>query len=59
MDAVFADEETYEHVKNSDVLNLKSMAKVYNVDPSRVITCRFYDPALAFKFTIPRPQVQS
>jgi hypothetical protein len=56
-DIMFAAGAPYEHVKRSGVLNRELFAKLYAVRPDEVqaFTC---DHALAFKFSIPRPQVQ-
>ena len=56
---MFLNEEEYLWVKQSGILNIATLSKLYNTDPKKVQTCMFFDPALAFKFTIPRPMVQA
>lgn len=53
-DILFSDETTYLQVKNCGVLTPEYVANLYKVNPSEFITFMFYDPALAFKFTLPR-----
>jgi hypothetical protein len=56
-DVMFAGAAPYEHVKRSGVLTAAAVAALYGVqeDQVRAFTC---DHALAFKFSIPRPQGQ-
>jgi hypothetical protein len=56
-DIMFADQVSYERVKNSGVLTQASFAKLYGCPEEKV---RFFqcDNALAFKFSIPRPLTQ-
>ena len=56
-DIMFADQASYDRVKNSGVLKQASFAKLYGCPEERV---RFFqcDNALAFKFSIPRPLTQ-
>ncbi|KAF2160626.1 hypothetical protein M409DRAFT_29014 [Zasmidium cellare ATCC 36951] len=57
-DIFFNERPEYEWVKNSGLLNPANLSKFYNLDPKKVVTCIFNEPAIAFKFTIPRPVVQ-
>ena len=56
-DIMFADQASYDRVKNSGVLTQASFAKLYGCPEEKV---RFFqcDPALALKFSIPRPLTQ-
>ena len=56
-DIMFADQESYDRVKNSGVLTQASFAKLYRCPEEKV---RFFqcENALAFKFSIPRPRTQ-
>jgi uncharacterized protein DUF4387 len=56
-DIMFADQASYDRVKNSGVLKQASFAKLYGCPEEKV---RFFqcDNALAFKFSIPRPLTQ-
>ncbi len=55
---MFTDDEEYEWVKKSGVLNIKTFSASYDIDPKDVITCMWFEPAKAFKLTIPRVRVQ-
>jgi hypothetical protein len=56
-DIIFAAAEPYERVKRAGVLTPELFADLYGVssDEVQAFAC---DPALAFKFSIPRPHVQ-
>ena len=58
-DVMFTNEEEYRWVQQSGVLNKKTLAGFFNTPVDKVQTCMFFDPARAFKFTIPRPHVQA
>ncbi len=53
-DILFRDQETYAKVKSSGVLSGSAVAKLYNVPESDVVASLWWDPAMAFKATIPR-----
>ena len=53
-DVMFSDLQRYEHVKKSGVLTRELICKLYSIDPSDIVTFMFFDPALAFKFTLRR-----
>ena len=55
---MFTNDEEYEWVKQSGVFNLKTLSRLYSTKPEDVQTCMFFDPAKAFKFTIPLPRMQ-
>jgi len=52
-DIIFEDERTYLRVKNSGVLNVPLMARIFGVEESKVHLVH-YDPAYAIKVTVPR-----
>lgn len=53
-DIMFPDDETYNRVKNSNRLSGSVVAKLYNIPESDIIAALWWDPARAFKATIPR-----
>ncbi|KAH0842906.1 hypothetical protein AYO21_03374 [Fonsecaea monophora] len=53
-DIMFRDEEVYQRVKNANVLSGAAVAKLYNIPESDVVAALWWDPARAFKATIPR-----
>jgi hypothetical protein len=53
-DIIFADEKVYRQVKASGTLNRGLFARLYGVPEAEVLFFE-YDPALAFKASIPRP----
>ncbi|KAJ9617230.1 hypothetical protein H2200_000951 [Cladophialophora chaetospira] len=53
-DIMFDTEEMYLAVKNSGFLNQRLIEDLYNLNPKEVIWCGFFDPARAYKCTIPR-----
>jgi len=57
-DIIFKTKEDYEKVKASGVLNKELIARIYNLDPQRILTFVFYDAANAVKITIPRIRPQ-
>lgn len=56
-DILFSDDESYQRVKRSGVLNAEMFARLYKTEPSHV---RFFecDSASAFKFSMPHPATQ-
>lgn len=55
-DIMFQKKEVYEHVKQSGVLTRELIQKLYCVSDQDIITCMFFDPAQAFKFTLKRQE---
>jgi len=57
IDIMFADEETYNKVKKSNVLNRKMIADMYDISENQV---QFFevDNCFAYKASIPRPYFQ-
>ncbi|KAH8551562.1 hypothetical protein BGW37DRAFT_44703 [Umbelopsis sp. PMI_123] len=53
-DIIFNDRESLEKARASDMLVPEILGPLYNVKPESVIVCMFYEPANAFKLTIPR-----
>lgn len=53
-DIMFADKAAYETVKNSGVLNEELICKLYRTTPENIVSMLFFEPALAYKFTLKR-----
>ncbi|KAK4934342.1 hypothetical protein LTR10_024366 [Elasticomyces elasticus] len=53
-DIMFPDDDTYNKVKDSKRLSAEVVAKLYNIPESDIIAALWWDPARAFKATIPR-----
>ncbi|KAI1372462.1 hypothetical protein F4677DRAFT_263532 [Hypoxylon crocopeplum] len=53
-DLIFESRDTYLKVRESGVLSAKTIADAYNLAESDIVWCGFFDPAQAFKATIPR-----
>lgn len=58
-DVMFSSLSTYNTVKASGVLTKSTIAKLYNLEESDVVTCMFWDQALAFKATVARKPIVS
>lgn len=54
-DIMFPDQESYACVKNSGVLGEELISSLYHVKSEDIIAHMFFDPALAYKFTLRRP----
>lgn len=54
LDAMFHSEEAYYAIKKSDLLSPGNVAKALGIAEEDIIWSGFFDPALAFKVTIPR-----
>lgn len=56
-DILFADDQSYETVRQSGALNPRVLARMYQTSPEKV---RFFEcnSARAFKFSIPHPWTQ-
>jgi len=58
MDVMFSDRDTYARLRNAEILSREIIARLYRIDrPEDIITCLWWEPALAFKATIKRPVV--
>ncbi|WP_225625844.1 DUF4387 domain-containing protein [Streptomyces werraensis] len=53
-DVMFTDPAVYAHVRDSGVLTRAAVARLYAAAEGDVRTCQFFEPALAFKFTLVR-----
>ncbi|KAI1391815.1 uncharacterized protein F4822DRAFT_436032 [Hypoxylon trugodes] len=53
-DLIFESRDTYLKVKDSGLLSPKTIAEAYKLAESDIVWCGFFDPAQAFKATIPR-----
>ena len=53
MDIMFTDKETYEKIKNSNIITKDIVSKLYKVDKEK-ISIVYYDAAFSIKVTIPR-----
>ncbi|KAF5520581.1 hypothetical protein CGCA056_v008861 [Colletotrichum aenigma] len=54
IDAIFESTSTYDAVKYSGLLSAETVANALNISPDDIVWMGFFDPALAFKVTIPR-----
>lgn len=54
-DIMFPDRESYDRVKESGVLTGELIGRLYHVKEEDIIVHMFFDPALAYKFTLRRP----
>ncbi|KAI5461875.1 hypothetical protein BGZ63DRAFT_414507 [Mariannaea sp. PMI_226] len=54
LDAIFYNQEAYNAVKRSGVLACSNVAKALGVTEADIVWMGWYEPALAFKVTIPR-----
>lgn len=54
MDVVFDSEASFNFIKKSDLLSRENVARALQVSQEDIIWIGFYDPAIAFKVTIPR-----
>jgi hypothetical protein len=57
-DVMFDKPDVYRQVKASGAVTRASLGRLYGVSDEEIITFQFFDPALAFKFTIRRPGAQ-
>lgn len=54
LDVLFDDPAVYAKVKASGVLTPEKVAALYGLKVDQLVYCDFFDPALAFKATLPR-----
>lgn len=54
IDVMFFTKEIYHRIQNSDLLSAETISKALNVRREDIIWMGFFEPALAFKVTIPR-----
>jgi hypothetical protein len=53
-DVMFTDSAVYTHVRDSGALTAATIAALYRIDEAELTYCAFFEPALAFKFTMLR-----
>ncbi|MQG70542.1 MAG: DUF4387 domain-containing protein [SAR202 cluster bacterium] len=53
-DIIFRNRGNFERVRDSDVITRHSMAKLYGIEPERVVDFSVFEPGNAIKFTIRR-----
>ncbi len=53
-DVMFTDPAIYTHVRDSGVLSRELITGLYQVAEEDITCCMFFEPALAFKFTLIR-----
>lgn len=54
IDAIFDSQATYKTIKSSGILSVENVARTLGVDEQDIIWAGFFEPALAYKVTIPR-----
>ncbi|PCG89106.1 Protein of unknown function DUF1446 [Penicillium occitanis (nom. inval.)] len=54
LDVMFSDPTIYNQIKASNILTADNIASLYDMSVEDIVWCGFFDPALAFKATIPR-----
>ena len=57
-DVIFAEATAYERVKASGVMTPELVCRLYSVVLSDIVVLMFFDPAMAFKFTLRRGWAQ-
>ncbi|WP_076997689.1 DUF4387 domain-containing protein [Variovorax sp. KK3] len=57
-DVMFDDADRYRHVQRSGVLTRTLICGLYGVDDKDIVAFLFFEPALAFKFTLRRGWAQ-
>ncbi|KPU95865.1 acyl-CoA synthetase [Variovorax paradoxus] len=57
-DVMFASAERYRQVERSRVLTRELVARIYGVADEDIVAFLFFEPALAFKFTLRRGWAQ-
>jgi hypothetical protein len=55
MDIIFKDQESFELVRKSEVINCDTISRLYQLDPSRILVLEPFEKALSYKITIVRP----
>ncbi len=53
-DVMFTDPEVYTRVRDSGALTRERVRELYRVPDEDITCCMFFEPALAFKFTLVR-----
>lgn len=57
-DVIFDSRANYEQVKASGVLTRERVCRLYGIADNEIVAFLFFDPALAFKFTLRRSWAQ-
>lgn len=57
LDVMFDDEAMFQKVKKTALLSVKTIARLYSLSQEDILSCMFWDQALAFKATMKRPLV--
>lgn len=57
-DVMFADARRFEQVRQSGVLTRELVCRIYGVADKDIVAFLFFEPALAFKFTLRRQWAQ-
>ena len=59
LDVLFGSRLDFQHAQNSGVLTVELVQRLYRLkSPADIVTCMFYEPALAWKCTFKRYQAQ-
>lgn len=58
-DIMFPDRQSYDRVKNANVLTTETISRQYSIPPQDVLVSIWWEPALAYKATIKRPTVSA
>jgi|SRR5579872_1967104 len=53
-DAVFGDDASYRKVRDSGVFNKETLARLFQVEPERIISIHTFDAGRVLKFTMQR-----
>ena len=53
-DVLFRDEAVYQKIKASGAVTAERMAETYGLAPDKIVNFVFFDPGLAFKFSVRR-----
>ncbi len=54
LDVLFDNEEIYNKIKSSGIINKDQISKIYNIDQDKIMEIVFFDQALGFKITYVR-----
>lgn len=54
IDVLFEDKEKYRYVKDSGIINMDTIGRLYNISHDRIYEIIFFDQALGFKITMLR-----
>ena len=55
-DIMFPDKESYQLVKDSGVLSVETICRLYRTEADKIVSMIWFEPALAFKFTLKRSE---